>query len=77
MKFALPKKDEAKSHKIDFLLLKVNVVYPTSRLHTRWTYAMMVPLTYEVWAIPFRWAVTSPGERPEASCHPNISSPAY
>ncbi len=22
---------------------------------------MVLPLTYEAWAIPFRWAVTSPG----------------
>lgn len=62
MSFTLPKKEEVDVDRISFLGIMVPVVLPESKFHTRWSNIMVIPLVYELWAIPFRWAVTSPGD---------------
>lgn len=61
VKFVVPKKDTVKRVTISYCGIKIPGVRPGSVFHTRWSHVMVLPMTYEAWAIPFRWAVTSPG----------------
>eukprot|EP00873_Tetraselmis_striata_P000688 jgi/Tetstr1/420952/TSEL_012012.t1 len=60
VKFVVPKKDTVKRVTISYCGIKIPGVRPGSVFHTRWSHVMVLPMTYEAWAIPFRWAVTSP-----------------
>jgi hypothetical protein len=64
VRFELPKKSKDSDNLRETTTLlgfTVPLLEPLSPAGKRWSHIMVVPLSYEAWAIPFRLALSSPG----------------
>lgn len=77
VKFNVPAAGAEKSDEetISWMGIKFGLIIPGSRRHMYWQHALVLPLTYEAWAIGFRIALSSPGTDPHHSVPWHVRPP--